>query len=130
MFMRNEQAIVLPLLGRELVDFAQVYGFSVDECAHSLEYLQTELNIEFESRTIAGEDALPLFRKYGVKFIQSKMDEDKYFDDILETEVTLLDDQSGVYNEQDEIIRYRYKAIYTEYPEEGVVPLGEPLGEN
>lgn len=47
--------------------------------------------------------------------------------DVLETEIDIVSDDSGVLNENGTLLKYKYKALYSEYPEEGVFPLGDPF---
>lgn len=118
----------IPLLGQELLELAHVAGLPVAEGKTSQEVLTTEFMINVEFRTMTGEDILKLCQSYGIQFVQSELEPvDEYLEDLLESEITLVNDESGVFDDNGVLWHYRYKAYYTEYPEEGVIPLGEPL---
>ncbi|ENL3888491.1 hypothetical protein AB4867_002676 [Vibrio cholerae] len=75
--------------------------------------------------TLTGKEIKQLAELVG--FEVKEITNPEFESDVLETEIDIVRDESGVLRDDGTLSKYKYKALFSEYHEEGVYPLGEPI---
>ncbi|ELL0578554.1 hypothetical protein NTH44_003159 [Vibrio metoecus] len=75
--------------------------------------------------TLTGKEIKQLAELVGFEI--KEITNPEFASDVLETEIDIVRDESGVIHDDGTLLKYKYKALFSEYQEEGVYPLGEPV---